>query len=105
MAEQNECVEQESQRTVALLEFGSSKQLTDCSFAAVVIEVDNAFGTLGKDISVLCAGKSPSGSKHTYVLQIWSHKWNSNVSMASNDRVMDGDRLTVSQISPGGIYS
>ena len=68
--EQNENEsQQESQVIVALLEFGSSKQqlkLKDCSFATIVAEVEKALGTLGADISVLCAGKSPTGSKDTY---------------------------------------
>ena len=88
--EQNEQELQESQLIVALLEHGSSKQqfkLTDCSFTACVIEVEKALGTLGMDISVLSAGKSPSGSKDI-ILQVF-------VNMSEDD-IRDGDRLTVS---------
>ena len=59
------------QDTIALLEFGSSKQqlkLKDPSFAGVVIEVEKALGAIGQDVSVLCAGKSQTGSKETFVL-------------------------------------
>ena len=107
--EQNEQEsQQESQLTVALLEFGSSKQqlkLTDCSFAAVVVEVEKALGLLGMDISVLCAGKSPTGSKDTYILQIWSNRWNSFVDVSKDDVIRDGHRLTVSQISKKEVSS
>lgn len=90
------------QKTVALLEFGSSKQqlkLKDPSFPGVVVEVEKALGAIGRDVSVLCAGKSPTGSKETFVLQIWSQRWNSFVNMSHDDSVKDGDRLTVSQLS------
>ena len=101
--EQNENESQrESQVIVALLEFGSSKQqlkLKDCSFATIVVEIEKALGTLGADISVLCAGKSPTGSKDTYILQIWSNRWNSFVDMSKDDIIRDGDRLTVSRIA------
>ena len=45
------------------------------SFSACVIEVEKALGTLGMDISVLSAGKSPSGSKDTYVLHEWQQRY------------------------------
>ena len=61
--------------------------------------MEKALGTLGMDISVLSAGKSPAGSKDTYALQIWSNRWNSFVNMSEDDIIRDGDCLTVSQIS------
>lgn len=63
---------EDPQTVTVLLEFGTSKQqlkLEDPSFTAVVIEVEKALGAIGRDISVLCPGKSPSGSKEVFVLQ------------------------------------
>ena len=86
----------------ALLEFGASKQqlkLKDPTFTGTVIDVEKALGAIGKDVSILCPGKSPTGSKEVFVLQVWSDRWKSYVNMSQDDTVKDGDHLTVSQVS------
>ena len=92
------------QTVTALLEFGTSKQqlkLEDPSFTALVITVEKALGAIGKDISILCPGKSPSGSKEVFVLQVWSDRWQFYVNLSQGDAVKDGDR-SVSSISERG---
>ena len=93
---------QELHTVTALLEFGASKQqlkLVDPTFTSAVIEVEKALGAIGKDVSVLCPGKSPTGSKDVFVLQVWSKRWKSYVNMSHNDTIKDGDHLIVSQVS------
>ena len=94
-------MQDQQEPVTALLEFGGSKQLlklVDPTFKAAVIEVEKALGTIGKDVSVLCPGKSTTGSKDVFVLQVWTERWKSYVNMSHNDTIKDGDHLTVSQV-------
>ena len=66
---------EDPQTVTVLLTSKQQLKLEDPSFTAVVIEVEKALGAIGRDISVLCPGKSPSGSKEVFVLQVWSDRW------------------------------
>ena len=62
----------------ALLEFGASKQwlkLKDPTFTGTVIDVEKVLSATGKDVSILCPDKSPTGSKEVFVWQVWSDRW------------------------------
>ena len=76
-----------TRRNYTLLRYGwnlvpaSNSQLVDPTFTAAAIEVEKALGAIGKDVSNLCPGKSPTGSKDVFVLQVWSERWKSYATM------------------------